>query len=842
VIGRMAGFPGIDVLALGCEPSGLVPPMSKLPNEHERMRDAETLIVGVKAADAGLLRQVADRLAAADSDAWLEGLLRGAAPNPDGVLECAVREALIVAVRVAAGDRSGFTPQRRATCVELWSMLVPRVPTATPLHDALRVVQCEVAAVVPTNQIGSWELLELLGEGAFGCVFAARHRDNRRPAAVKLLRVAGRTESQVQRFQRESRLTAQLQHPAIVQVLDSGVEAHAGLSTPYIAYERIHGRPFAEAMVGRPWQTIVRVFERVAAAVEHAHSRGILHRDLKSPNVLVDDADQPHVLDFGIALSPDEDAPRLTRAGEVLGSLATMSPEQAAGGALDHRTDVHALGAMLFEALTNELPYDFVDLGPARAIVKIASTPARSLRELLPAAPLRLVAVVDKALAFSAEDRYSTVQALRQDLGRLLADRPVAAALPSAWHALRVWARGHRRVATGALLAAAALVVSSIAVTFAWQSSLAAKAAESERVLGCRQALQVVVRMMRPEVEQAPTRGEAFDALAAGLAAAVEQAEHGLSDGGAASLAVLASVHELAGDLAHRGKQAARCREHRDRAVELWQCVTASLPQHEVDQARALVKIGDIAPDLADDCYQQAHDVFVAAAADGDLMACDEVGWSLERLGARAFRRGDCDTAFALARQRLDLAEQLCSRQPDALRHFQLASACANLVVFSRERPAKSPFAVAGVVELARRGSVAAEAAWRQDTQRRPFLDLALRCHLYLARSQPTISAVEAQAAATRAGEFANILERQDPQGVEALELAVWTHQEVAELAFGQGNAATAATELRTAADICERALRCGCRCAIPRTLPGELRSAAANVSGGGSLRPLQAR
>jgi hypothetical protein len=574
----------------------------------------------------------------------------------------------------------------------------------------------------------------ILGEGSSGMVFAACHVETGVAVALKVLRPACAEGDLLNRFRRECELAASLDHPGIVRVLDAGVERGSGLALPFIAYERIDGLPFRAATAARPVADVLRTFAALCDAIDYAHGRGILHRDLKSANVLVDAAGCPHVLDFGIGVMLGDDRQRLTRHGQVMGSLGSMSPEQAASAPVDARSDVYGLGALLFEALTGELPHRLDGLGEAHTLLELQRTPARSLARVLPTADRGLVAVVDAALAFAPADRYPCVAELRADVRRLLRRRIPRVRRPTAWQALRTFARRHRRLAwsLGAVVVASLLL--SVGLFFAWVNARAKQTIE-QRLRG---AFSGLVQIAAELVESVPQSGDEYERVRGMLDQAVGQADSVAAFDDPAVVLLQAQLHELAGDLALRGRNHARAVDCRTAAAAAYARVVGVLADAEVHHARALVKLGDLKqqthPDAALAAYEAAHVVFTRAASSpgASLSIRDELGWSLERLAGQRWLRGERVETIRMERERLRLAELLHAECPDPLRTYHLASSHSHLVVYASDRSAALGIDHAELMQHAEVGARLAAAAVEAQPNRHAFLVLAERSHASL--------------------------------------------------------------------------------------------------------------
>lgn len=315
-----------------------------------------------------------------------------------------------------------------------------------------------------------------------GVVYEALQHEPKRVVAIKVMRMMV-DAPQAHRVRLEAIAASRCSHPGIVRILASGSIQSVGIEVPWIAMDRVEGampidRWFAVRRSSR--DAVLLMFEQVADALQHAHSRGVIHRDVKPSNILVDGWSRPVVIDFGLAIA--EDRTRMTEPGTLVGTMRTMAPEVIAGSCADTRSDIFSLAVCLHECLTGAWPFGAPPdrLGPmSRAIEDGARNYAKEATRLIPG-DLRWV--IARALDPDPSRRHQSMDAFRQDLSAVRANRPVSARKPSIPYRLRRWSR--RNPAAAILSSVLAVVV----LVSAWISARLAIEAAAE----FRRARQVI--------------------------------------------------------------------------------------------------------------------------------------------------------------------------------------------------------------------------------------------------------------------------------------------------------------------------------------------------------------
>jgi WD40 repeat protein/tRNA A-37 threonylcarbamoyl transferase component Bud32 len=349
------------------------------------------------------------------------------------------------------------------------------------------------------QKLGRFELLGVLGHGAFGTVYKARDPELDRIVAVKVPRAGNLAGPQeLDRFLREARSAAQLRHLSIVTIHEVGQKE--GL--PYLVSDFVQGVTLADLLSARRpgFRETAELVAAVADALHYAHEQGVVHRDVKPSNIMIGDDGRPCVMDFGLA-KRDTGEITMTMEGQVLGTPAYMSPEQARveGHMVDGRSDVYNLGVVFYQLLTGELPFRGTQRMLLHQVLHDEPRPPRSLNDRL---PRDLETICLKAMAKEPGRRYATSRAMADDLQRFLHGEPIQARPVGVWE--RGWNWAKRRPAVAALLGVssmAALALVGLVVGWVYSTRLEKSLQGTEQARGeSEQARQdAVVQQQRAE-------------------------------------------------------------------------------------------------------------------------------------------------------------------------------------------------------------------------------------------------------------------------------------------------------------------------------------------------------
>lgn len=318
-------------------------------------------------------------------------------------------------------------------------------------------------------QIGRYRIAKLLGAGGMGAVYLAEQENPTRPVAIKVMRTWASSPSVLRRLEFEGRVLARLHHPHVAQVYETGthslVSPGGEQTVPYFVMEYVrNAKPITEFARTHRLSTRQRVelFLQVCDAVEHGHQKGIIHRDLKPGNILVDGEGSVKVIDFGVARSTDSDMTLTsirTDAGDLVGTLQYMSPEQCAADPanVDTRSDVYALGVVLYELLCGRPPYELAGSSIYEAVRVICEQSASPMNVIDRKLRGDLETIARCALDKDRTRRYQSAAALGADLRRYLNREPISARPPTTWARSIRFAARHPIIVTGGLSVCVAL-------------------------------------------------------------------------------------------------------------------------------------------------------------------------------------------------------------------------------------------------------------------------------------------------------------------------------------------------------------------------------------------------
>ncbi len=363
------------------------------------------------------------------------------------------------------------------------------------------------------KKIGHYAIKQHIGSGGMAHVYLALQEHPRRKVALKLMKKGIASRSALRRFEFESQILGRLRHPNIAQVYEAGTYDEGEGGIPYFAMEYIaNAKPITDYAKEKKLSTKERLelFTKVCDAVHHGHQKGIIHRDLKPGNILVDSYGEPKVIDFGVARSTDSDmavTTLQTDVGQLIGTLQYMSPEQCEADPedLDTRSDVYALGVVLYELLCGQLPYNVTKVAMFEA--------ARVVKEEKPAKPSTInrtlrgdvETIALKALEKERERRYKSAEALGDDIHKYLSSEPIEARPPSIFYQIRMFARRNRVLTTASTLVFIVLILSTTISLIYYAQAIEAKNILAQEVIQ-RQQSEEAALIAKAEAERSATR------------------------------------------------------------------------------------------------------------------------------------------------------------------------------------------------------------------------------------------------------------------------------------------------------------------------------------------------
>ncbi len=566
---------------------------------------------------------------------------------------------------------------------------------------------------MPKLEVPGYRIERELGRGGMGVVYLAEQERPRRAVALKFLRLDSLGPAEVLRFNREGDILGRLSHPGIAHVYGVGLARTEQGELPWIAMEFVRGVPLREYVAAHAvdLRGLVELFTQLCDAIEHAHQKSIVHRDLKPSNVLVDEHGQVRVLDFGVARligDSNADGALRTRTGQMVGTLAYASPEQATGrvGAVKAPSDVYSLAVMLHELLTDELPYTIDETKVLEAIQTICDEEPQRLRKLRRDAPADLETVLLKALEKQPARRYATAGELATDLRRFLANQPVMAQAPTRLYQAQKFARRNR-----ALMLSATTVIFALLVTVG--VLLVGMRHDREQFERMRSMLDLMARevfQLVPELGFGEDHRGSLEALDTRLAEelAFEPADPALRGYRARSLYELGALDQTTGNVTAAQR---RFEEARVLRAGLVAENPADL-ESRTHLSQIYARLGEVAR-LHDDpagelaWFQRAFELDQTLVREhpGDGELVEDLGWSLERMTDLALRRGDPVEAERLASRRLADATRLTQQEPDNWKFLYNAAQANYLYVSVAEHQASGAIAEhrREILRLARR-------------------------------------------------------------------------------------------------------------------------------------------
>ncbi|CAG0964384.1 eukaryotic-like serine/threonine-protein kinase [Phycisphaerales bacterium] len=532
--------------------------------------------------------------------------------------------------------------------------------------------------------LGAYRITGVLGIGGMGAVYRAEQHNPRRTVALKVIRTAWATPALRRRFTHETEALGRLKHPGIAAIFEAGsAPGPDGREVPFFAMELVKGLPLTDHAVRNSLSTSDRLalFAMVCDAVHHAHQKGLVHRDLKPANILVEDEPdstatggstaaggaRPKILDFGIARLTDSDATLTTMhtdPGQIVGTLAYMSPEQVRGetNSIDTRSDVYALGVVLYELLAGKLPYGVKGKPVAQAARIITDDDPTLLGAINRGLRGDVETIVLKCLAKEPERRYQSAAELAADVRRHLGDLPIVARPATTTYQLRKFARRNKALVAGVCTAfvalSAGIVGTSIALVRARDAEALAVKREEKANAEARKARKSVDFLVSMLTGADPDKTEGKEVTVREL---LDQASSGVAE----ELREDPEVHLAAEDAVARTYRAIGVPEKAGMHFDVAEAITRKLlGEGSVEYADLLVQQAHVRQDLHEwrrviEIGNRALAIFERQLAPGDI----RIGKVCGMMAGTHASLNEIPEAERLARRYYDVAVAADSRE-----------------------------------------------------------------------------------------------------------------------------------------------------------------------------------
>jgi|GEM_PF-2437800 len=586
------------------------------------------------------------------------------------------------------------------------------------------------------SRVGSFRVGALIGRGSFASVYSAtQDKPVVRRVALKVLDASLDQRSALQRFHREQHALARLEHPGIARLYEAGMTPDSRL---YFAMEFVDGEPILAAATRAelPVRERIRLIRDACRAVHYAHMKGLIHRDLKPDNILVttiDGALATKIIDFGVAkaiASPIDDSSLRTVAGQLVGTPAYMAPEQLEGRVddVDVRSDVYALGAVLYELVSQRRPHQIGGMAPLDAARLVREERLRPLRDSVQGVSIDLDRALESALSVDPSDRYQSAAEFASDLDRVLDGEPVRSRTPGSWESTWRWSRRHPVQTAVALAALIGLVTTSVSF---WSMAQTAKREVAHLQAAVKELLHSaigladrvgVVRERRAIIERA-----------AALSATLLELRPNDAESRRIRADALIELSKIMRDATPSELDGAR--SLREEALAILDGLVAESPSKDdlAKHAIALILCGDIDKEVGDLAGAQRHyelaldeHRLMVARDPSDLASARQVTCGFERLGDLAGIEDRGPPAIEYFRRQLDSAESMCMTHPDQVEiRWDRCLARRHLILYALARPNLDE-----AVRLIDAACVDAAALVASDPDSRPYRNLYAMCLL----------------------------------------------------------------------------------------------------------------